>query len=374
MRNRPHILVIDDESGLRALVLASLGEDYRVIEAADGNAALAAAAHETPDLILLDIKMPGPSGYEVCMKLKAAEATRPVPVIFLSAFSQIDDRLAAYEAGAEDFLAKPFDPDELRDKVVVTLRNVAERERLAAAAKSAQATAMTAMSAAGELGVVMEFLRRSFACESHEQLADAVVEATASYGLTASVQIRGAAATVTRNVRGAASPLETSILATLGATDRIASLGQRVAISYPRVTIMVVDLPIADGERAGRLRDDLAWLAEATETRVQAMDNELTVRKQRAALERLVARTRAAVEGMERRHSSQSTEAIVVMNRMIESMEGTFYRLGLSEAQETAVSQTLRLAVFDVHELLRRGLDTETHLRAIAAELAGTAQ
>lgn len=374
MRDRPRILVIDDESGLRALVLATLGEAYLVVEAADGNAALAAAAREAPDLILLDIKMPGPSGYEVCMKLKAAAATRPVPVIFLSAFSLVDDRLAAYEAGAEDFLPKPFDPDELREKVEVTLRNVAERERLAAAAKSAQATAMTALSAAGELGVVMDFLRRSFACESHETLADAVVEAAASYSLTASVQIRGAAATVTRNARGAASPLEASILATLGATDRVASLGRRVAISYPRVTIMVVDLPVADGERAGRLRDDLAWLAEAAETRVQAMDNELTVRRQGSALERLVARTRAAIEEMERRHASQGAEAIVAMNRMIERMEATFYRLGLSESQELAVSQTLRLAVYEVHELLRRGLDTDAHLRAIATELAGSSQ
>lgn len=134
MGNRPRILVIDDESGLRALVLATLCEECIVEEAADGDAALDAAARQPPDLILLDITMPGLSGYEVCARLKAEAATRSVPVIFLSGFSMADDRRAAYEAGAEDFLAKPFDPAELRDKVKAALGGRAGRARPAQAA------------------------------------------------------------------------------------------------------------------------------------------------------------------------------------------------------------------------------------------------
>ena len=132
MPDRPRILVIDDESGLRALVLATLWEECIVEEAADGDAALDAAARQPPDLILLDITMPGLSGYEVCAKLKASAATRSVPVIFLSGYSMPGDRRAAYAAGAEDFLAKPFDPAELRDKVKAALRKLAGYARPAA--------------------------------------------------------------------------------------------------------------------------------------------------------------------------------------------------------------------------------------------------
>lgn len=122
MDMRPKILICDDEDVLRALVRASLqGGDYDVVEASDGNEAVEIATAERPDLVLLDMMMPGCSGVEVLRQLRADPDLAETPVIMLTARTQENDRAAANEAGATVFLPKPFSPAELARLVDETL-------------------------------------------------------------------------------------------------------------------------------------------------------------------------------------------------------------------------------------------------------------
>jgi len=103
------ILIVDDTaSNLRLLVDMLTARGYAVHEAVDGPTALAAAHELHPDLILLDIFMPGMDGYEVCEKLKADPATREIPVIFISALSDTDNVVKGFDVGAADYITKPF--------------------------------------------------------------------------------------------------------------------------------------------------------------------------------------------------------------------------------------------------------------------------
>jgi CheY-like chemotaxis protein len=111
---RPRILVCDNETTLRRLVLAAfVGADYEVHEARDGDESLQLARELEPDLIVLDMMMPGRSGLDVLEDLRAESRFRETPVIMLTARAQASDRLAAAEAGASRFVPKPFSPIEL---------------------------------------------------------------------------------------------------------------------------------------------------------------------------------------------------------------------------------------------------------------------
>jgi two-component system cell cycle response regulator len=104
------ILVVDDiEANVRLLEAKLTAEYYEVITAGDGPTALAVAAAETPDLVLLDVMMPGMDGFEVCRRLKTDPDTRHIPVVLVTALDGRTDRLAGLEAGADDFLTKPVD-------------------------------------------------------------------------------------------------------------------------------------------------------------------------------------------------------------------------------------------------------------------------
>ncbi|MCG2585260.1 two-component system response regulator [Massilia sp. TS11] len=109
MQDKPTILVVDDTPDNIDLLCAVLENDYRTKVAVNGERALKIAAGEVkPDLILLDVMMPGMSGYEVCQRLKADAATRDIPVIFVTAMSEVEDEKKGLDLGAVDYITKPI--------------------------------------------------------------------------------------------------------------------------------------------------------------------------------------------------------------------------------------------------------------------------
>ena len=112
------ILVVDDDVVVRLMVRESLEEaGFSVEEAEDGEQALSAVKRLRPELVLLDVMMPGMDGYEVCRELKADEKTKDIPVIFLSAKDADSDVVKGFELGAVDYITKPISQEILRVRV-----------------------------------------------------------------------------------------------------------------------------------------------------------------------------------------------------------------------------------------------------------------
>ena len=107
---KPVVLVVDDEETNIDILLGILGDYYNISVAMDGPSALESIDEVRPDLILLDIMMPGMDGYEVCRKLKADKKTRNIPVIYLTAMTQVEDEILGFEVGAVDYITKPISP------------------------------------------------------------------------------------------------------------------------------------------------------------------------------------------------------------------------------------------------------------------------
>jgi DNA-binding response OmpR family regulator len=116
------VLVADDDEDILQLVAFRLERaGYTVVTAPDGQQALVAAREHQPDLAVLDVMMPGLNGYEVTRQLRADPATAHIPVILLTARVQEADVSRGFEAGADDYLRKPFSPQELRSRVQAIL-------------------------------------------------------------------------------------------------------------------------------------------------------------------------------------------------------------------------------------------------------------
>ena len=119
---RPVILVAEDEEDILDLVVFDLeDEGYEVLTARDGEEAVALALERLPDLVLLDVAMPGLDGYEVTRRLRAEESTHATPVVLLTARAQVKDVIRGFEAGANDYVTKPFRPEELRTRLQAAL-------------------------------------------------------------------------------------------------------------------------------------------------------------------------------------------------------------------------------------------------------------
>jgi DNA-binding response OmpR family regulator len=126
----PKVLVIDDEAPIRLLCRVNLeAEDMEVVEAVDGQEGLERARDERPDVILLDVMMPGMDGWEVLQHLLEDEATREIPIVFLTARAELRDRARGLELGGVDYVTKPFNPTELAPLVRGLLERVRRGER-----------------------------------------------------------------------------------------------------------------------------------------------------------------------------------------------------------------------------------------------------
>ena len=123
------ILIAEDERDIRDLITFTLTfAGHQVVAAANGEEALNKAREEVPDLILMDVRMPKMTGYEACKALKAIPAMRHIPVVFLSAKGQESEIQQGVEAGAEEYILKPFAPDELTKQIKSVLDRVAHRQ------------------------------------------------------------------------------------------------------------------------------------------------------------------------------------------------------------------------------------------------------
>jgi two-component system phosphate regulon response regulator PhoB len=119
------ILIVEDEKPIREMVSFALGRaGYVLVEAGDIAEAFECLAHQVPDLILLDWMLPGASGLELARRLKKDELTRDVPIIMLTARGEEEDKVTGLEAGADDYITKPFSPRELLARIKAVLRRV----------------------------------------------------------------------------------------------------------------------------------------------------------------------------------------------------------------------------------------------------------
>ncbi len=111
------ILVVDDEPHIVNLIRLTLQDEFNIEVANSGNEALLKASELQPDLITMDIMMPGMSGFEVVEELKKYKDTRDIPVLFLSAKDKLADMYEGLDLGADDYLTKPFEPSELKARI-----------------------------------------------------------------------------------------------------------------------------------------------------------------------------------------------------------------------------------------------------------------
>jgi len=127
------ILIVDDTpANLNVLSTILTQQGYKVRPANNGEVALVVAQRATPDLILLDIQMPGMNGFEVCKKLKEIDQTRDIPVIFISALDEVLDKVEAFEVGGVDYITKPFQILEVLARIEHQLTLRRQHEQIAA--------------------------------------------------------------------------------------------------------------------------------------------------------------------------------------------------------------------------------------------------
>lgn len=348
------LAIVDDNAVQRRLLSAMLEKAHSVTVFESGEALLEALRTEAEsafDLVLLDIEMSGIDGYETCRRLRKLERQPDTPVIFVSAHDAAPERVAAYQAGGDDFVVKPVSVRELQHKVDIVLQHRAEVSSLSDQSRLARQVAFTAMTSMGELGVLMEFMRRAASSTDNGAIADALLAALEAYGLQGAAQVRGASGTLERVSQQQAAPLQAAVMASLRDIGRVFILGSRGIVNYTHVSLLVNNLPADDAERLGRLRDNLTLLTEAAETRLAALAAESTVDSLQAdaahtlvSLQAILADAAGRAQRARENNHQYTIELLDTLIRLIESYNLTeIQRETLRDLIHEGWEQSLRL-------------------------------
>jgi len=369
MDDKIKILVVDDDAFMREMVEDVLSGTYQIITAESGKDALMLAQNEHPALILLDVEMPGMDGYETCRQLKDGDATSSIPVIFVSALDQIEERLKGYEVGGNDYVIKPFDPQELKAKIAHLLSMISERTQLKEMASYATNTAMTAMVSMSEMGAVLESLKAFNASSDERALAGALLNGLSLFGLSGVAQVRIPEKTVSLSAQGEASPLEISVIDHMTGMDRIVHFKTRMSIHYPHVAMLVNNMPVEDPDRCGRLRDHLAMLVEGAEMRASGIVAENESRRRGIVIERMIARVTATLKEIDATQRQNRMEMRMSYTALTDELERALMQVALTSAQEEFLSTIVSNGIDSILNVQSADTELQNKLTAIITEM-----
>ncbi len=334
--DKKSILIVDDSKENRMLLNMMLEDDYHIMEAESGPACLAMIEEDRPDLVLLDVKMPEMSGYEVCTTLRQATETENLPIIFVSALDSTDERLAGFEAGGDEYVIKPVDGNDLFSKISSCFNRQKETQVAHDQASNNMRVALEAMTVSSELGQIIEFIKQGQQIESSVDIGQAVLLLTQEFSLNASVMINTDKHYFFGCDQGS---MEAKFLEKIkGANDRISSIGIRTIVQDENIVLLIKDMPLDDENRVGRLRDHLAVIMDIASSFVVKLNNELSQQQQRKHfLAEVINVAETQIQQTSEKLSQQQRLSDEISQQMINNLEEMLFSLGLESDQEQAL-------------------------------------
>lgn len=360
--DKKHVLIVDDSPGDISIVMENLKGDYAILVAKSGQKALEIASSQPkPDVILMDVMMPELNGYETCKELKSHPVTKDIDVIFISAHDTLEEKLAGYDAGGSDYLIKPVQVDELKRKVSVSIENSNLRLQEESARQEAVKTAMTAMSSAGEQGIVLDFLRNSAVASTLTDLAQMISDSIARYQVMNTVVLHSSTQTVSVGTTSPVPPLETELLLRHNNDERIREFESRAIFKFGAVSILAKNMP-TDEERRGRLRDHLAIIAESADTKVRS----ITVDEQ---LSKLTIDANKMLDKINLRQEANRKEGQRILGQVLAELRDAFNIWEITESQEERLINLVSNAMEASQIHLEKGHEIDKDMREIINRL-----
>ncbi|MGC1511078.1 response regulator [Ketobacter sp.] len=364
------VLVVDDDRLVRNVVSRYLSEQFIVETADSGESGIETASTFDPDFILLDIEMPGINGFEVCDRLKQNPDTKDIPVLIISGRTQLQERMQGYEAGAADFILKPFNPEELLAKLNVLSRFNETTHSLSERAAKASQTALTAMRGSSELGLAIQFIEATYNSKSYDSIAEKFFDVTNQLSLNCSLMFLAHNQRLFFSSGGATSPLEKEVIATIyDSGRRFCDFGSRTQINYPLVALLVKNMPLNDMESYGRYKDFLPTMLGSTDANVRSLTTEQALIDQSAHLTQSFYNVKDTLQSFLTGLRANQANALEVLRGTFSEFDQRIPKLGLEEDQEQYLLNTLDDAVQRSHGLVENEQAARTAFDKISETL-----
>lgn len=363
------VFAVDDDPMILDIIQAILEPDCQIKLFSSAEDCLAQLKSDAPDLFLLDISLPGLDGYSLCRQIKDDSRLRKTPVMFVSSHDTIEERIKGYDAGGEDFIVKPFEPEELLRKFMVAQSIVLNQRSLAGQLEDAEMLSSLVMASMDETGILLQFMSKLIAMESAEEIATGLIELMRRYRLEGVVQTRVDSDVQTLSAEGKNLPLEVAVIEHVRDQGRIFEFRRRSVHNFERVTLMVNNLPLEDPDFCGRLRDHLSVAAQGADSRLKAIKAETSSRRAQEGILSALEDVGNTIMELRDAHHHNSTASSKLIVDLQETLLNSFYRLGLTDNQEKFLQDMVGDFMTKMVALLNQGEQTQGALQRLNSKL-----
>ncbi|HOL63987.1 MAG TPA: response regulator [Accumulibacter sp.] len=281
--NSHQIFIVDDADAARRLLKAAFEKTHAVETFDSAEACLARLSECVPDVFILDVGLPGMDGYALCRQIR--QRLPDTPVIFISALDDLTSALQGYEAGGDDFVVKPYKLAEVKAKVTHALRGVEERAALEQQLDRSQSLHMQVLTNLDECGELIALLRHLPGMTSAESIGRATLDLLLSYALDGAIQFRVSGRELTLTSDDHERPLQSAVIAHIRAMGPVIEFKNRAGFNFAHGTLLVNNLPVADGEHCARLRERLTIVAECIDARLVELARHDEQRQRQTAID-----------------------------------------------------------------------------------------
>lgn len=371
MTTQIDVLAIDDDKFIQKVITKSLQSDeMNVRTASDGESGVEEALSKKPDIILLDVEMPGINGYETCERLRNIESIKDVPIVFLSSRSSLRERMQGYEVGADDYLVKPFEKEYLIARINILVKYHTERKELREQYEIAHKNAITAMTGSSELAMAMRFLEKSLTFHSINDLAQGLFECTEQFSLECCAMIsEGDTPLWYSSENSAISPLEKELIEMCDKEARFLDFGNRTIINYPCVSLFVKNMPLDDMDRYGRIKDLLPIVLSAVNSKTNNIRTEQALTEQSENLLTSFKKIRNSLFYLGTTIVNNRTQSTAIMNQLVQNLNMDFLGMGLEQDQEEFLLTRIDSAIDKALEEMDAGKEIREALSYVRSNL-----
>ena len=340
------ILAVDDEPFNLEIIEEILEDlDLQLVTAESGPECLEVLESFSPQVVLLDVSMPGMDGYEVCRKIKANPATKDIVVMFVSARGSVEERMEGYAVGAEDYIVKPFAHGELKSKLSNLGQILLEKESLEQQIEDATSTAFSAMATSSEMGQIVNYIEQIGQIDDVSELAQALISCLSSFGLNCNMELRIGDERLHFASAGLCSPIVLELFEILKSKGRLHEFQNRILVNYENLSLLILNMPEDDEEKHGRIRDHICFIVSVTEQQLLSILTKKELEDQQLNLAEVISMVHSKFTGLmtllddNRKHNEE------VFRSLQEQFENRIPTMGLDEDQEIFIFSNVDEAI-----------------------------
>lgn len=354
------ICVVEPDAIEREILEGILEEEGKLNFFTTSQELIASLDELSPALIIMENQFGDEDGYQVCRQIKEDYPEFETSVLFLSYEVSVDERLKGLEAGADDYLTKPYDIIEFAAKIHAARERITKRAGLRAQLNLASNTAMQAISAQSEMGSVLQSVRAMNEAIDHLHVCEGLFVSMRDYGLKCTVYFDKGGEDIYLPTPGRqVTPIEQEIIKMVREKERIWQREKRAVFNFASTSLLVLNMP-DDSDKAGRLRDSLCLVMEAFDVRIDGLNQQqelVHAQEWQQSVKEISQLLSAASNQLQGSIEGSHSTLKKLMSELFELLP----RLGLEEDQE----ERIHVIVDDAFANLNKGLNQTEKTRAV---------